>query len=124
MFSDISIIGSRNGRVVVIKSSNQISLCLSNIKFTTTTVDLIHYIGQTQRNLITRLNDHNPAISTSNDTDVTKHLWQNPDHHIDFNNPIALSHASNWRKLLIKETLLLLLLLLLGSGARESATVR
>ena len=52
------------------------------------------YIGQTQRKLITRLNDHNPAISTSNDTDVTKHLWQNPDHHIDFNNPIVLSHAS------------------------------
>ena len=63
------------------------------------------YIGQTQRNLITRLNDHNPAISTSNDTDVTKHLWQNPDHHIDFNYPIVLSNASNWRKLLIKETL-------------------
>ena len=45
MFSDISIIGSRNGKVVVIKPCNQISLCLSNIKFTTTTVDLIHHIG-------------------------------------------------------------------------------
>ena len=45
------------------------------------------------------------AISTSNDTDVTKHLRQNSDHNIDFNDPIVLSHASNWRKLLIKETL-------------------
>ena len=64
------------------------------------------YIGQTLRNLITLLNDHNPAISTSIDTNVTKHLWQNLDHHIDFNNPVVLSHASNWHKLLIKETVL------------------
>ena len=39
---------------------------------------------------------------TSNDTDVTKHFWQNPDHYIDFNNPVVLSYASNCRKLLIK----------------------
>ena len=39
--------------------------------------------------------------------DVTKHLWQNPDLHIDFNNPTVLPHASNWRKLLIQETLLI-----------------
>ena len=85
----------------------QHTLCRSNVVHQINCSCGEFYIGQTQRNLITRLNDHNPAISTSNDTDVTKHLWQNPDHHIDFNNPIVLSHASNWRKLLIKETLLI-----------------
>ena len=52
------------------KPSNQISLCLYQINCSCGEF----YVGQTQRNLITRLNDHNPAISTSNDTDVTKHL--------------------------------------------------
>ena len=64
------------------------------------------YIGQTQRNLATRLNDHNIATTYSS-TDVTKHLKQNPDHHIDFDNPIVLTQAKHWRKLLIKETLLI-----------------
>ena len=57
------------------------------------------HIGQTGRKMITWLNDHNPVISTSNDTNGTKHLWQNPDHYIDLKKPIILSHASSWRKL-------------------------
>ena len=55
------------------------------------------YFGQIHTNLITQLHEHNSAISTSNDTDVTKHFWQNADHHIDFNNPIVLSLANKWR---------------------------
>ena len=61
---------------------------------------------QTQRTLISSLNDRNPVMYPSNDIDGAIHLWQMPDHHIDFNIPIVLSHASNWRKLLIKEILL------------------
>ena len=85
----------------------QHTLCHSNAVYQINCSCGEFYIGQTQRNLITRLNDHNPAISTSNYSNVTEHLWQNPNHHIDFNNPIVLFHASNWRKLLIKETLLI-----------------
>ena len=46
------------------------------------------------------------VISTSSDSDITKHLWQNPDHHIDFNNPIVLSYASSWGKLFKKSLLI------------------
>ena len=41
------------------------------------------------------------------DTDVSKHLIENLDHRIDFNNVNILAHSNNWRKLLIKETLLI-----------------
>ena len=85
--------------------NEQYTLCRSNAVYQINCSCGEFYIGHTQRNLITRLNDHNPAISTSSDTDVTKHLWQNLDHHINYNNPIVLSHASNWCKLLIKKTL-------------------
>ena len=96
-------------RVLNCKITKILRIALQNSEMVDARNKLLYcefYIGQTQKNLITRLNDHNPAISTSNDTDVTKHLRQNPDHHINFNNPIFLSHVSNWRKLLIKETLL------------------
>jgi len=63
------------------------------------------YIGQTQRNLATRLNDHNPDRCKYQSTDVTKHPMENNGHYIDFENVTELFQASNWRKLLIKETL-------------------
>ena len=47
------------------------TLCRSNVVYQINCSCSEFYIGQTQRNLITRLNDHNPAISTSNDTNVT-----------------------------------------------------
>ena len=58
------------------------------------------YIGQTQRNLKFRLDEHNPKKSNHQATDVVKHLYTYPDHFMDFKNP------DNYRELLIKETLL------------------
>ena len=64
------------------------------------------YIEQTKRNLEFRIKEHKPGLS-KNDTDVSKHLIENPDHQIDFNNVNILAHSDNWRKLLTKETLLI-----------------
>ena len=65
------------------------------------------YIGQTSRNLITRINNHDPSSKTPQDTDVTRHLTDNPNHAVCFNNPIILARSDHWRKLLIKETLMI-----------------
>ena len=61
------------------------------------------YIGQSKRNLKTRLEEHDPI--TFGKSDVTDHLRENPDHTIDFHNPLILAQETNWRKLRIKETL-------------------
>ena len=65
------------------------------------------YIGQTKRNLITRLKEHCPTSNSAHETDVTNHLLENPDHKISFNETEILAQANQWRKLLIKETLLI-----------------
>ena len=65
------------------------------------------YIGQTRRNLQSRLHEHNPATSLNQHSDVTKHLLENPNHSIDFNDPEVLCSAHNTKELLIKETLLI-----------------
>jgi len=65
------------------------------------------YIGQTQRNLKFRLDEHNPKKSNHQATDVVKHLYTYPDHFMDFKNPEILASAFNYRELLIKETLLI-----------------
>ena len=65
------------------------------------------YIGQTQRNLKFRLDEHNPLKSNRQATDVVKHLYTYPDHFMDFKNPEILASAFNYRELLIKETLLI-----------------
>ena len=64
-------------------------------------------IGQTCRNLITRLNNHNPATTIAQDTDVARRMIDNPNHQIDFRSPSVLAHSNHWRKLLIRETLLI-----------------
>ena len=61
------------------------------------------YIGQSKRNLKTRLEEHDPI--TFGKSDVTDHLQENSDHTIDFHNPLILAQETNWRKLRIKETL-------------------
>ena len=61
-------------------------------------------IGQTKRNLKTRINDHVPKKSTNNETDVPQHLKNNPDHAMNFHSPEILAHSNNIRKLRIKET--------------------
>jgi len=65
------------------------------------------YIGQTCRNLKTRLDNHNPATTTSQDTDVSRHIIDNPNHQVNFDTPRILARTDHWRKLLIKETLLI-----------------
>ena len=59
-------------------------------------------VEHTKRNLEIKIKEHNPGLC-KNDTDVFKHLIENLDNRLDFNNV----NWDNWRKLLIKETLLL-----------------
>ena len=63
------------------------------------------YIGQTRRNLQSRLHEHTPATSPNQHSDVTKHLLENPNHIIDFNDQEVLCSAHNTKALSIKETL-------------------
>ena len=67
------------------------------------------YIGQTSRNLITRVKNHDPNSPNRQDTDVSKHLRLslNPDHKIDFDKTDIMAQTNHWRKLLITETLLI-----------------
>ena len=62
------------------------------------------YIGQTSRNLITRLKNHDPNSPNRQDTDVSKHLTDKPDHKIDFDKTEIMAQTNHWRKLLITET--------------------
>ena len=63
------------------------------------------YICQTRRNLQSRLHEHNPAAIPNQQLDLTKHLLENPNHIIDFNDPEFLCSAYNTKELLIKATL-------------------
>ena len=65
------------------------------------------YIGQTQRNLKFRLDEHNPLKSNHQASDVVKHLYTYPSDFMDVKNPEILASAFNYRELLIKETLLI-----------------
>ena len=65
------------------------------------------YIGQTKKKLLTRLKDHNPSCLLNQETDVTKHLTENENHRINFNDVDILAESNHWQKLLIKETLLI-----------------
>ena len=56
-------------------------------------------IGQTSRNLITRLKNHDPNSPNRQDTDVSKHFTDNPDHKIDFDKTEIMAQTNNWRKL-------------------------
>ena len=59
------------------------------------------YIGQTRRNLIKRLEEH----QTSPTSEVNNHLQANSTHTVDFNNPQILSYSQDKYKLLILESL-------------------
>ena len=56
------------------------------------------YIGQTQRNLKFRLDEHNALKSNRQATEVVKHLYTYPGHFMDF----KMVSAFNYRELLIK----------------------
>jgi len=64
-------------------------------------------VGQTQHNLQSRLDEHNPATNSNRQSDVTKHLLENPTHYINFNEPEILCSAYNAKELCVKETLLI-----------------
>ena len=53
-------------------------------------------IGQTSRNLITRLNNHNIDSPLRQEGDVAKHQVDNPTHKIDFNNCAILGFSNHW----------------------------
>ena len=59
------------------------------------------YIGQTKRNLITRLNEHR----TRQSSEVCRYLMENPKHTVNFDSPIILDRSNYSTKLRIKETL-------------------
>ena len=61
------------------------------------------YIGQTQRNLINRTEEHRTSLSSS----VCRHLQANPDHRVDLHNPEVIGSDNNWRRLQILESLLI-----------------
>ena len=61
------------------------------------------YIGQTQRNLINRIEEHRTSLSSA----VCRHLQANPDHLVDFHNLEDIGSDNNWRRLQILESLLI-----------------
>jgi len=61
------------------------------------------YIGQTQRNLINRIEEHRTSPSSS----VCRHLQANSDHRVNFHNPEVIGSDNNWRRLQILESLLI-----------------
>ena len=60
-----------------------------------------NYIGQTKRNLITRLNEH----CTSEDSEVCQHFLNNSNHKINFDSSKILDRSNHVTELRIKETL-------------------
>ena len=59
------------------------------------------YIGQTRRNLVKRLDEH----QTSLNSEACNHLHSNPNHRVDFNNTQSLTSSPDKSKLLILESL-------------------
>ena len=86
---------------------NQALFRRSNVVYRLTCSCNNTYIGQSRRNLITRLPDHDPGNKRCSNIDVTKHLLENPSHIIDFKTPEILATGRNTKDLLIKETLLI-----------------
>ena len=67
-----------------------------------------NYIGETARNLLTRLKEHNPGSQKCKTTDVTNNLldlFENSNHKVDFAKPKILGTARNQTKLFALETL-------------------
>ena len=62
------------------------------------------YTAQIKKNLAKRLKDHNPNSNTQK-KDVIKHIFNNPDHYIDFINVTVCSTVNHWANVLIKESL-------------------
>ena len=68
---------------------HQPKLLCSNVVYKLTCSCDSVYIGQTRRNLRARLDDDNPAATSNQQSDVAKHLLENPTHFINFNKHIV-----------------------------------
>ena len=62
------------------------------------------YIGQTRRNLLSRIKEH-ATYCTSEKSEVCKHLLQNPSHRVDFNTTTILGSENDTARLLNLESL-------------------
>ena len=62
------------------------------------------YVGQTERNIKIRMDEHSKT-SGANLSAVGRHLSENPDHTVDFGEPKVLGYCTYKRKRLIKESL-------------------
>ena len=49
--------------------------------------------------VITRLKDDGPTSPNRQDTDVSEHLTNNPDHKIDFDETEIIAQTNHWQKL-------------------------
>ena len=61
-----------------------------------------YFIGQTGRNLITRLSNHNIDSPFQQESDVAKYEVDNPTHKIGLYSCTILGFSNNWQKRLIK----------------------
>ena len=63
------------------------------------------YVGETSRNLSTRMVEHGTPSSSQNSSVVSKHLFDNPNHSFNVGNPDVLCYESNSMKRKVKEAL-------------------
>ena len=64
------------------------------------------YIGETSRKRDTRINEHKAKIRTlSSDSKLVEHILQHK-HKFDFSNTKTLARETDWRKRVIKESIL------------------
>ena len=63
------------------------------------------YIEKTGRNLINRVNKHNNDSPFRQESGLSEHQVDNPNHKIDFNNSAILGFSNHWQNPLFKESL-------------------
>ena len=61
-------------------------------------------MGQTKRNLTSRLKEHHPGNKPETRAYVTKHLPKNPSHVVNFNEPEILTKVNHPRELFLKNS--------------------
>ena len=95
---------SRKGKQATLRRSNVVYKLNCSCGGTWTSKSMGgSYIGQTKRNLTSRLKEHHPGNKTGTQTDVTKHLLENPSHVTNFYEPEILTTANYPSDLLLKK---------------------
>ena len=97
----ISKITAKNFKQQLHFKDSQPQLLRSNVVYRLNCSCRSFYIGQTRRNLVKRLDEH----QTSLNSEVCNDLQSNPNHRVDFNNPQILTSSPDKSKLLILESL-------------------